>query len=114
MPGARRVSTNVASSHHHLLRLATVASSHHPVQAGGESVEGGRRGSAKGADSGAPHGHAANAFSSFVSTNASMSGSVEGFLQKVQAEELLHNPLFLHSSLRKKKHRTLSPNVGTG
>ncbi len=63
------------------------------MPAGGESLEGGRRGSAKGADSGAPRGHVANAFSSFVSTCASMSGSVEGFLQKVQAEELPHNPV---------------------
>jgi hypothetical protein len=85
VPGAARDSC--------LLRLATVASSHHPVPAGGESFEGGRRGSAKGADSGSPHGHAANAFSSFVSTYASMSGSVEGFLQKAHGEELPHIPV---------------------
>ena len=88
------IPSNASISHYSsLFRLASVASSWHPMPAGGESVEGGRRGSAKGADSGAPRCHAANAFRSFVSQHSGMSGSVEGSLHQVQAEELSHNPV---------------------
>ena len=80
------IKPGAASGDSSLLRLATVASSC-------ESVEGGRRGSVKGADSGAPRCHAfSNAFRQSGSIHSGMSGSVEGFLEKVQAEELPHNP----------------------